>query len=267
MNKGKSKKKMNSYLKMILLMAAGGVVGGIVGFVTAFSGEDYIAVIGHGMDAFLFAVRDHALMLECICGAICLVICETNYGKMKRMGKQMQDAGDDEYHELQYRIEVSSSWGMIASTVGTVLMMLIISPGYSMKYIESQSTGETWMFLAEIVVFLGLVGYFSLWQVRYVKLGQRLYPEKKGDPTSMKFQEQWLASCDEAEKEEIYEASYKTYLLTGKVLPVCTLVAMLLHMVWNTGVLAIIIPAFLWILSSSNYCHCCVTKKSEKLAK
>ena len=53
MNKGKSKKKMNSYLKMILLMAAGGVVGGIVGFVTAFSGEDYIAVIGHGMDAFL----------------------------------------------------------------------------------------------------------------------------------------------------------------------------------------------------------------------
>ena len=104
MNKGKSKKKMNSYLKMILLMAAGGVVGGIVGFVTAFSGEDYIAVIGHGMDAFLFAVRDHALMLECICGAICLVICETNYGKMKRMGKQMQDAGDDEYHELQYRL-------------------------------------------------------------------------------------------------------------------------------------------------------------------
>ena len=56
-------------------MAAGGVVGGIVGFVTAFSGEDYIAVIGHGMDAFLIAVRDHALMLECICGAICLVIC------------------------------------------------------------------------------------------------------------------------------------------------------------------------------------------------
>ena len=76
-----------------------------------------------------------------------------------------------------------------------------------------------------------------------------------------------LLRCDEAEKEEIYEASYKTYLLTGKVLPFCTLVAMLLHMVWNTGVLAIIIPAFLWILSAFNFCRCCVTKKSEKLAK
>ena len=136
-----------------------------------------------------------------------------------------------------------------------------------MKYIESQSDGETGMFLAGLVVFMGMVVYFGMWQVRYVKLVQRIYPEKKGDPASMKFQEQWLASCDEAEKEEIYEASYKTYLLTGKVLPFCTLVAMLLHMVWNTGVLAIIIPAFLWILSAFNFCRCCVTKKSEKLAK
>ena len=53
MNKGKSKKKMNSYLKMILLMAAGGVVGGIVGFVTAFSGDtlengDMVKVYGDG---------------------------------------------------------------------------------------------------------------------------------------------------------------------------------------------------------------------------
>ena len=214
MNKGKSKKKMNSYLKMVLIMLAWGVVGGIFGFVTSYSGENSIAVIGHGMNAFLLAVRDHTVLLECICGAICIMICEIHFGKMKRMGSQIQDAEDEEYHELQYHIEVSSSWGMIASTVGTVLMMLIISPGYSMK-----------------------------------------------------FQEQWLASCDEAEKEEIYEASYKTYLLTGKVLPFCTLVAMLLHMVWNTGVLAIIIPAFLWILSAFNFCRCCVTKKSEKLAK
>ena len=139
MNKGKSKKKMNSYLKMVLIMLAGGVVGGIFGFVTSYSGENSIAVIGHGMNAFLLAVRDHTVLLECICGAICIMICEIHFGKMKRMGSQIQDAEDEEYHELQYHIEVSSSWGMIASTVGTVLMMLIISPGYSMKYIESQS--------------------------------------------------------------------------------------------------------------------------------
>ena len=185
MNKGKSKKKMNSYLKMVLIMLAGGVVGGIFGFVTSYSGENSIAVIGHGMNAFLLAVRDHTVLLECICGAICIMICEIHFGKMKRMGSQIQDAEDEEYHELQYHIEVSSSWGMIASTVGTVLMMLIISPGYSMKYIESQSDGETGRFLAGLVVFMGMVVYFGMWQVRYVKMVQRIYPEKKGDPASM----------------------------------------------------------------------------------
>ena len=73
MNKGKSKKKMNSYLKMVLIMLAGGVVGGIFGFVTSYSGENSIAVIGHGMNAFLLAVRDHTVLLECICGAICIM--------------------------------------------------------------------------------------------------------------------------------------------------------------------------------------------------
>ena len=103
MNKGKSKKKMNSYLKMVLIMLAGGVVGGIFGFVTSYTGENSIAVIGHGMNAFLLAVRDHTVLLECICGAICIMICEIHFGKMKRMGSQIQDAEDEEYHELQSR--------------------------------------------------------------------------------------------------------------------------------------------------------------------
>ena len=92
MNKGKSKKKMNSYLKMVLIMLAGGVVGGIFGFVTSYTGENSIAAIGHGMNAFLLAVRDHTVLLECICGAICIMICEIHFGKMKRMGSQIQDA-------------------------------------------------------------------------------------------------------------------------------------------------------------------------------
>ena len=82
-------------------MLAGGVVGGIFGFVTSYTGENSIAAIGHGMNAFLLAVRDHTVLLECICGAICIMICEIHFGKMKRMGSQIQDAEDEEYHELQ----------------------------------------------------------------------------------------------------------------------------------------------------------------------
>ena len=41
MNKGKSKKKMNSYLKMVLIMLAGGVVG-----------RNFLALLHHTLGEF-----------------------------------------------------------------------------------------------------------------------------------------------------------------------------------------------------------------------
>ena len=70
MNKGKSKNKMNSYSKMVLIMLAGGVVGGIFGFVTSYSGENSIAVIGHGSNAILLSVFDHTVQWVCLCGSL-----------------------------------------------------------------------------------------------------------------------------------------------------------------------------------------------------
>ena len=72
---------------MVLIMLAGGVVGGIFGFVTSYTGENSIAAIGHGMNAFLLAVRDHTVLLECICGAICIMICVDPFWKDEENGK------------------------------------------------------------------------------------------------------------------------------------------------------------------------------------
>lgn len=72
--------------------------------------------------------------------------------------------------------------------------------------------------------------YLNVWQIRYVRVIQKIYPDKKGDPTSLKFPKQWLESCDEAEKECIYQASYKGYLTVMKWAPILTFVALILHM-------------------------------------
>ena len=81
-------------------------------------GNTFVEMWGSDKDAYRYdtftlyftdkkmCIRDR---LECICGAICIMICEIHFGKMKRMGSQIQDAEDEEYHELQYHIEVSSS--------------------------------------------------------------------------------------------------------------------------------------------------------------
>ena len=52
-----------------------------------------------------------------------------------------------------------------------------------------------------------------------MKCVQRVYPEKKGDPASRKFQKEWLESCDEAERAMIYQSAYKSYMTANKTIP------------------------------------------------
>ena len=55
------------------------------------------------------------------------------------------------------------------------------------------------------VLFLICFFYCGMAQARYVKLLQKVHPEKKGDIASKDFHKQWLESCDEAEKDAVYQ--------------------------------------------------------------
>ena len=270
MNKRESKKKMNTYLKFALLLLASACVGGVLGAASEMSaGIGINAAIANMMKGALRFIRENTLLLESVCGILCIILCEMDIHKMKSYGHQLEVAEDEKYAELEYRMEVAGCRGTSVSTIGIILLILFLAPGYTAEYIRSMADEglRIYLYLAELVVFMGMTAYLSVWQVRYVKLIQKLYPEKKGDPTSIKFQEQWLASCDEAERDCIYQASYKTYVLLGKVIPVCTFIAMISHMIWNTGILAIVFCAVIWLLLVLNYSRCCVVKKREQFLK
>lgn len=70
---------------------------------------------------------------------------------------------------------------------------------------------ETWRtFLA-----LGLFLLSTIWQVvvqqKSVDAVKLLYPEKRGSVYSSKFNKEWLQSCDERERSEIYHCGYTGY--------------------------------------------------------
>lgn len=81
----------------------------------------------------------------------------------------------------------------------------------------------------------------------------------------MKFQKQWLESCDEAEKMLIYQSGYRTYCFMSVLLPFLTVVTMLGHLFYNTGLLAIFVVGFLWIAMVSSYCYFCTVSRKRKL--
>ena len=107
--------------------------------------------------------------------------------------------------------------------------------------------------------------YIYFWQIRYVKLLQKTHPEKKGDPSSTKFQEQWLESCDEAEKEMVYQSAYKAYMALGKMIQILLCATMILHLVFHTGILAVIVVGVIYLTMTLTYHRSCVSLQKAKL--
>ncbi|MZK06943.1 DUF3169 family protein [Dorea longicatena] len=101
--------------------------------------------------------------------------------------------------------------------------------------------------------------------VRYVKAIQAAHPEKKGDPTSSKFTEQWVESCDEAEKEIIYKSAYKTYIVLNKVIPILLLLTLIANMFLNTGILAVLVVAVIYLVTGMTYIRSCMVSKAKRI--
>ena len=166
--------------------------------------------------------------------------------------------------ELEYQEEYIGAWGLNGSNFAMALAILINSVGYSRNYI-SGSRETAFRFMIAVVIFVVCFFYEGLWQMRYVKVIQSSRPEfSNADPSSMKFQEQWMKSCDEAEKEMIYHSSYRTYLFLSKVIPILLVAAMLSNLLFDTGMLAIVLLAVLWIMTSMYYTRSCVNMRKKR---
>ena len=109
-------------------------------------------------------------------------------------------------------------------------MILLLATGYSTKYIESLNGSGIMWFLLEILTFIALEVYLNVWQIRYVRVIQKIYPDKKGEP-------------------------------------ILTFVALILHMFFDTGILAIVMTSVIWLVTSVTYCRACLQNKGEKLSK
>ena len=262
----KQEKKVNSYLRAIKIIALACVIGGVIGGVT---GAIRFVLLSRGVavsgDWVLQQIRSLLVPILGIIFAVTVILEELCFHKLKGICEKQITAEDEECDQLEYEEERTGAFGTNLNVLSQVVSIFFLTFGYSMKYIEADD--HAYSFLVACVIFVVSYIYIYFWQIRFVKLLQKTHPEKKGDPSSAKFQEQWLESCDEAEKECIYQASYKGYLTVMKWAPILTFVALILHMFFDTGILAIVMPSVIWLITSVTYCRACLQNKGEKLSK
>ena len=130
-------KKKNAYKKMGLILLIAIVVGGIFGALTSatigFWGED-LTCAGRN---FLQTVQELMLPLMILIAVLTVGYGELHSRKIRKLGDRIALAEDEECDQLEYQFEKLSARASMMNILSQVVSVLVLSAGYSIKYIES----------------------------------------------------------------------------------------------------------------------------------
>ena len=233
------KARKGVYIKFTLLMIASALTGAFIS-IFLFGRED-------GLLQLTRRVSDGLILAGPWLLAAGLVPCAVAHGLYRSALKAAAraDEDDDAFEKANRRLSLS----MAFSAVVMPWMMLTIClalPSVDVLANNAFVVAVVPLLLVEIAWSYGL-------QAVVVRAMQRLAPEKRGNVFDLRFQKDWYASCDEAERQRIGECGYHTYLTMTKIYPFTLLAALLAIMYGGASVLWAVVLGGLWLTQTLSY--------------
>lgn len=227
------------YIKFTLIMIASALTGAFIS-IFLFGRED-------GLLQLTRRVSDGLILAGPWLLAAGLVPCAVAHGLYRSALKAAAraDEDDDAFETANRRLSLS----MAFSAVVMPWMMLTIClalPSVDVLANNAFVVAVVPLLLVEIAWSYGL-------QAVVVRAMQRLAPEKRGNVFDLRFQKDWYASCDEAERQRIGECGYHTYLTMTKIYPFTLLAALLAIMYGGASVLWAVVLGGLWLTQTLSY--------------
>lgn len=247
-----SKKNKSAAKKLALIMIPSVLIGMLFGFLvsffedTLFSLDSYALWEGFNRISF-YATPVVYLVIFLIVVFVCLCL--------KLKAKKIFEQWDGEDEETISRSEKLLSLSASVNTVSLIIMYFMFGLwGCSLKFSIANSN-EMWLVIVGAFLLLILISIvsFALISRSLVELAKKINPEKKGDALDMKFQKQWIESCDEAEKMNIYKAGFNAYNVANYVCTALWVVIAFAGMAFDIGILPLIIVTAIWLTLTLTY--------------
>lgn len=233
------KARKGVYIKFTLLMIASALTGAFIS-IFLFGREDGLLQLTRRVSDGLILAGPWLLALGLV---PCAVAHELYRSALKAAARADED--DDAFETANRRLSLS----MAFSAVVMPWMMLTIClalPSVDVLANNAFVVAVVPLLLVEIAWSYGL-------QAVVVRTMQRLAPEKRGNVFDLRFQKDWYASCDEAERQRIGECGYHTYLTMTKIYPFTLLAALLAIMYGGASVLWAVVLGGLWLTQTLSY--------------
>lgn len=250
-NEREDRKRLGPF---ILCVCIGGVLGFFFGFlgirVVDYMENEHLDFVSLGRmltELWGLAGRYLLIIVNCIALPILWILFLNHKKEVARWN------GEDE--EFIEKVDRKLGIDLTASSIMLIFEMLAYgSAFYGMTSMKDSSKG---IFLADLLFFIGSLFCILFYQKCIVNLLKEMNPEKQGSVFDRKFSKVWFASCDEAEKQKIGEASYKTYLVMTIIYQVLCMVLMVAGFFFPIGMLPFVIVCLLWMIQTVLYSvHC-----------
>lgn len=237
--KSENQKALPKFLGILVIASlVGGVLGGLSGAAGYFlKGEE----LGAAITRLLSTASPWAM-------ALCATVLLGNGFYQYRRARTAFRSWDGENEDVIWQAEDRLSRAMLMSSLTAIVSFFFFSAGTVKLPQEADSAA-----IPLLAIFLVVIALSILLQQKTVDLTKEINPEKRGSVYDMKFQERWLESCDEAERRQIGQASYKAYTTLNKFCPYCWGVLFLGNMIFHYGILPSAIVLVIWAVLTVSY--------------
>lgn len=236
--KSENQKALPKFLGILVIASlVGGVLGGLSGAAGYFlKGEE----LGAAITRLLSTASPWAM-------ALCATVLLGSGFYQYRRARTAFHGWDGENEDVIWQAEDRLSLTLLLDSLTVIVSFFFFSAG-AVKL--PQEVDSAMILLA---IFLVVIALSILLQQKTVDLTKEINPEKRGSVYDMKFQERWLESCDEAERRQIGQASYKAYTTLNKFCPYCWIVLFLGNMVFHYGFLPSSVVLLVWAVLTVSY--------------
>lgn len=163
---------------------------------------------------------------------------------VKSIGKVKKWEGEDEDYIVN--VEKSFGWLVNYSTISSILSLGLFTINTLLW--ESQGSDIKKTILIINIVCLAFDIIFTIFiQAKALKYLKLINPEKKGNIFSFKFNKEWIDSCDEAQKYNMYRAAFKAHKTVNIVCVVMFLFVLIVGLGFKTGIMPAFCVLIIWL--------------------
>lgn len=250
-NKKEDKKAFRKFAGMLALAF---VVGIAVGIGSAFLGD--VMKNDSLKDAILEILRNIAIYGGYVFTTVLLVLNIVLYKKSRKE----YTAWDEEDEEMLTSIETKLSYVLWFSNLILYGSYFFFSTGvWATELLDVKSALEQdktgfWVSLGAVFLHMAYALITAcVVQQKAVNLSKEINPEKTGSVYDTKFQDKWLANCDEAERYAAYKCSFKTFKSMQTVGVILWVVCLIGQLSFGTGAFATVVVTLYMIIQVSVY--------------